>query len=109
MSREDAEDLVQDTFVRPLEQLPGIEVRPDAAFIAYLARVAHGTIVNRLAHHDAEKREVARERSLDRGAGRGTRSGLRETLASLSSSPSGKASRAEQVAVLADAVQRRLE
>ena len=59
--KEGVEDLVQDTFLQVLRGLDSYELRPDAHFIAYLAKVAQATVVNKLDYYRAEKRAAERE------------------------------------------------
>lgn len=57
LRREQVEDLVQETLLRVFEGLETFQSRPDAHYIAYLAKVADRTIANRATYYGAQKRD----------------------------------------------------
>jgi RNA polymerase sigma-70 factor (ECF subfamily) len=52
------EDVVQDVFVRVIEGLESYELRDDARWIDWVARIAEREIYGQARHHDAVKRDA---------------------------------------------------
>jgi len=90
--RLDDEDIVQESLLIASERLGDFELRSHAGLLHWLARIAENVIKKKREHHDAQRRDPARElqaRSTERGGLPG------HELAAGDPSPSLRASRAE--------------
>src|SRR5262245_29088221 len=62
----DEDDILQEVFLVALRRVGEFESRSHAGILQWLARIADYRIRERLAHHDAEKRNAGREVPLAR-------------------------------------------
>jgi RNA polymerase sigma-70 factor (ECF subfamily) len=68
-SRDLAEEILQDAFVRGLSRGAGARLRDDESAVAWFYRLLRNAIVDRARHASAEQRAVARVAALADGAG----------------------------------------
>jgi RNA polymerase sigma-70 factor (ECF subfamily) len=97
-----ASDLVQETFLEAQRDFARFHGDSDAELRAWLRRLLLNNVANFTRRYRADKRQAARERSLDADGAASTPGGQ---LAAESSSPSARAAAHEQ----AEALQRALE
>lgn len=64
-SREELDDVVQLVMQRALTDLKSYEVREDARFIDWLARIAQHELSNLQRHHEAQKRDARRNVAME--------------------------------------------
>lgn len=64
-AREEVEDVVQRVMERALADFRDYELREDARFVDWLARIAQHEIASLHRHHAAQKRDAGREQALD--------------------------------------------
>ena len=93
--REEVDDIVQTTFLRVIQSFGRYEIREDAHFIAYLAKVAQSTIVSRIDYHRAQKREISRDTPLEDLQAAFSRSSFAFEPVAETASPATKAGRGE--------------
>ncbi|MCA8979140.1 MAG: sigma-70 family RNA polymerase sigma factor, partial [Planctomycetes bacterium] len=67
--RQESADLAQDVLLKMFMDIDRYEIRDDARFVDWAATICERTLRNRVRHHRAEKRDVVRERELDRRPG----------------------------------------
>lgn len=99
----DPADLVQQTLMRACAAIDAADLPDPAAVCAWLRRILANELLDALKHFRRDKRDVKREQSIEADLERSA-SGLGDWLAADQTSPSGKASRNEQVLRLADAL-----
>ncbi len=99
----DASDIVQQTLVRALDGLPQLKGTSDAQLAAWLRQILARQIANMARDAGRQKRDVARERSLEVDIDQSA-SQLEVFLAAADPSPSQQAQRSEQILQLADAL-----
>lgn len=99
----DASDIVQQTLVRALDGLPQLKGTSDAQLAAWLRQILARQIANMARDAGRQKRDAARERSLEVDVDQSA-SQLEVFLAAADPSPSQQAQRSEQVLRLADAL-----
>ena len=99
----DASDIVQQTMVQALGGLGAFRGRSEAEMAAWLRQILAKHLASVARDLGREKRDVARERSLEAALDQSA-SRLEVWLAAGDSSPSQKAARSEQVLRLADAM-----
>jgi RNA polymerase sigma-70 factor (ECF subfamily) len=108
-ARLDSSDLVQETLLRAAQHLGQFEGADEAAWRAWLGRIAEREVVHQQRHHRAAKRAVSREQPLlpaDDSASRTGSPRLDQWLAQAQSTPSTAAMRQERARLLADALAR---
>lgn len=107
-ARVDHSDLVQETFVRVVENFAQFHGTEEAEWRAWLGRIADHEAVRQLRRHvGAEKRAVGKERCIAAAGPSSTGSPrLDDWLAKTSTTPSRLALRKERAAILADALAR---
>jgi RNA polymerase sigma-70 factor (ECF subfamily) len=88
----DASDIVQQTLVRALQGLDRFRGRSDAEMAAWLRQILAHNLANAVRDLGREKRDVARERSLE-GALKDSSARLEAWLVAEQSSPSQQAQR----------------
>jgi RNA polymerase sigma-70 factor (ECF subfamily) len=59
--RVDSGDILQETFIAALESFDRFEVRDEASFISWLARIAQRQVFAAVDHHSAQKRDAGRD------------------------------------------------
>ncbi len=64
--RVEGSDILQETFIKAVESFERFELRDEASFINWLARIAERQVLAAADHHGAQKRNPAREVSLQR-------------------------------------------
>ena len=99
----DLADLVQQTMLRALAAIDEVHLPDAAAVCAWLRRILANELLDAIKHFHRDKRDVAREQSLEADLEQSA-SGMVRWLAAVQTSPSGKASRNEQLLRLADAL-----
>ena len=99
----DASDVVQQTLLQALGGLEGFRGRSDAEMAAWLRQILARQLANSVRDLGRQKRDIARERSLQ-GDLEQSACRLELFLAADQSSPSQKAQRNEQLLELADAL-----
>jgi RNA polymerase sigma-70 factor (ECF subfamily) len=99
----DASDLVQQTLVQAVAHWKGFRGRSQAEVAAWLRQILARQIANAARDLGRQKRDAARERSLEAAIDQSA-SRLEAFLAADQSTPSQKAQRGEQLLLLADAL-----
>lgn len=92
----DPSDIVQQTMLRANSALADLRNDRPEVLMAWLRRILAGTLADAAKHFDRDKREIARERSIDADLDR-TASGFAAWLAADHTSPSCKAERNEEL------------
>jgi RNA polymerase sigma-70 factor, ECF subfamily len=107
-ARVDSSDLVQETLLRAAQNIGQFQGEGEAAWCAWLTRIAEHEVVRQLrVHVGAEKRTVEREQPLEPpGPAADASSRLGQWFARSLSTPSQAAMRNERVLVLAEALGR---
>ena len=98
----DASDIVQQTLVCALNGLPQLKGTGDAQLAAWLREILARQLANAARDLGRQKRDAARERSLELAVQSASR--LERFLAAADPSPSQQAQKSEQVLQLADAL-----
>jgi RNA polymerase sigma-70 factor (ECF subfamily) len=101
--RLDASDVVQQTFLQAHQALGEFRGGSDAELAAWLRRILARNLAHAVRDHGRDRRDVARERSLE-AAVEASSARLEGWLAAEGSSPSQQAERNEQLLHLADAL-----
>ena len=99
----DPSDLVQQAFLRASAALAELRSTEPAVVAAWLRKILAHELHDAARHYDRDKRAIDRERQLEDDLDRST-SGLVAWLAADQTSPSGVASRNEELMRLADAL-----
>ncbi|MHC4401787.1 MAG: RNA polymerase sigma factor [Planctomycetota bacterium] len=99
----DASDVVQQTMARAVEALDQFQGRTEAEMAAWLRQILSRQLANAVRDLGRDKRDVARERSLEATLNDSS-ARLEAWLAAEQSSPSQQAQRNEQVLHLAEAL-----
>jgi RNA polymerase sigma-70 factor, ECF subfamily len=102
----DAEDLVQDTFLKAHRHFDQFRGTTESEFVGWLRQILGSTLANLMRHHlGTKRRAVDLERELVVALDESSEA-LEQGLASKQSSPSQRASRREEAVLLADALDR---
>jgi RNA polymerase sigma-70 factor (ECF subfamily) len=99
----DPADLVQQTFVRATAAAGDLRSREPGVVLAWLRSILANELLDAAKHFDRDKRDVARERSIEADLDRSA-SGLTGWLAGDFTSPSVRAAANEELLRLADAL-----
>jgi RNA polymerase sigma-70 factor (ECF subfamily) len=100
----DASDVVQQTLLQACQALDGFRGGTEAELAAWLRRILARNLAHAARDLGRDKRDVARERSLEQVLGQSSNR-LGMWLAADQSSPSESAQRKEQAVLLADALE----
>jgi RNA polymerase sigma-70 factor (ECF subfamily) len=100
----DASDIVQQTMLQAVSGLAGFRGRSEAEMAGWLRQILARQIANATRDLGRQKRDVARQRSLEAAVDQSA-SRLERMLAAEQSSPSQQAERGEQVLRVADAIE----
>jgi RNA polymerase sigma-70 factor (ECF subfamily) len=100
----DASDVVQQTMLQAVSGLEGFRGRSEAEMAGWLRQILARQIANATRDLGRQKRDLARQRSLETALDQSS-SRLEVLLAADQSSPSQQAERSEQVLRVADAVE----
>ena len=102
----DASDVVQQTMLEAVRDLPQFQGSTEAEFAAWLRQILAHTLGHEVRRfRGTDKRDVSREVSIDQSLEQSSMR-LRQMLADDASSPSHQAARAEQEVILAEVLER---
>jgi RNA polymerase sigma-70 factor (ECF subfamily) len=101
----DDSDLVQETLLEALRDLPGFAGTSEKELMAWLRRILLRNLVDQLKHHKARARAWNRQESLESMLERSA-SAVQAALMQGTSSPSTRIRRREEAALLADGLAR---
>jgi RNA polymerase sigma-70 factor (ECF subfamily) len=103
--RVDPSDLIQDVLFAASRRFEQFRGTTEAELLAWLRKILVTRLADLAKHHQARRRDVRREVSLEQSLDDST-AAAEQALQSSLSTPSGHAMRREQVVVLADALAR---
>ncbi len=98
-------DLVQETLLEACQNFGGFEGQSERELLSWLRKILVRTVTDQARRHQAQKRDVRRQRSLHDLLERSSLS-VERALAADITSPSQRASNREQAVILADALAR---
>lgn len=104
-ARIDPSDVVQETLLGACQAFSGFRGQTSEELIAWLRRILIRNIADAVRHHQAPRRDLRRDQSLDEALERSSEAIL-AALNTSSSSPSGAVSRQEQSILVANALER---